>query len=104
MASSDQVRPASTPIIEVDGLCKAYGPLKSVAGVSFAVEKGEVFGLIGPNGAGKTTTVEILEGLRPRDSGLVRLLGLDIDHDSDRIKSRIEVQVQLVALYPRLRS
>ena len=63
--------------IEVTSLKKYYGDLKAVDGISFTVNEGEVFGLLGPNGAGKTTTVEILEGLRKRDSGTVKVLGLD---------------------------
>jgi ABC-2 type transport system ATP-binding protein len=63
--------------IEVNSLEKSYGDLKAVAGISFAVKKGEVFSLLGPNGAGKTTTIEILEGLRERDDGEVSVLGLD---------------------------
>jgi ABC-2 type transport system ATP-binding protein len=63
--------------IEVTSLKKHYGDLKAVDGISFTVNEGEVFGLLGPNGAGKTTTIEILEGLRKRDSGTVKVLGLD---------------------------
>jgi ABC-2 type transport system ATP-binding protein len=63
--------------IEVESLKKNYGDLKAVDGISFTVNKGEVFGLLGPNGAGKTTTIEILEGLRERDGGDVKVLGLD---------------------------
>lgn len=63
--------------IEVSGLEKSYGQLNAVDGISFAVRKGEVFSLLGPNGAGKTTTIEILEGLRQRDSGQVKVLGED---------------------------
>jgi ABC-2 type transport system ATP-binding protein len=63
--------------IEVSGLRKNYGSLKAVDGISFTVKPGEVFGLLGPNGAGKTTTIEILEGLRERDGGDVKVLGLD---------------------------
>jgi ABC-2 type transport system ATP-binding protein len=63
--------------IEVSGLKKHYGNLKAVDGISFTVKKGEVFGLLGPNGAGKTTTIEIMEGLRERDSGDVKILGFD---------------------------
>jgi len=63
--------------IEVASLKKSYGDLKAVDGISFTVNKGEVFGLLGPNGAGKTTTIEILEGLRERDGGEVKVLGLD---------------------------
>jgi ABC-2 type transport system ATP-binding protein len=63
--------------IEVTDLKKSYGSLKAVDGISFKVKQGEVFGLLGPNGAGKTTTIEIMEGLRERDSGDVKILGLD---------------------------
>ncbi len=63
--------------IEVDSLKKAYGSLNAVDSISFSVNKGEVFSLLGPNGAGKTTTIEILEGLRERDSGEVKVMGLD---------------------------
>jgi len=63
--------------IEVSSLKKQYGTLKAVDGISFKVNQGEVFGLLGPNGAGKTTTIEILEGLRERDSGEVEVLGFD---------------------------
>jgi ABC-2 type transport system ATP-binding protein len=63
--------------IEISDVKKYYGNIKAVNGVSFTVNKGEVFGLLGPNGAGKTTLVEILEGLRKRDEGNVKVLGLD---------------------------
>jgi ABC-2 type transport system ATP-binding protein len=63
--------------IEVSSLKKHYGDLKAVDGISFTVSKGEVFGLLGPNGAGKTTSIEIMEGLRERDGGDVKVLGLD---------------------------
>ena len=65
------------PAIAVDGLLKSYGQLRAVDGVSFSVEKGEVFSLLGPNGAGKTTTIEILEGLRQQDGGTAMVLDLD---------------------------
>src|SRR6478735_6438652 len=64
-------------VIEVRGLVKRYGDLVAVDGIDFEVAPGEVFGLLGPNGAGKTTTVEILEGLRRRDGGIVSVLGHD---------------------------
>lgn len=63
--------------IEVSGLKKYYGDLKAVDGISFSVKQGEVFGLLGPNGAGKTTTIEMMEGLRERDGGDLKILGLD---------------------------
>ncbi len=63
--------------IEVRGLRKTYGDLHAVDGIDFTVREGEVFAFLGPNGAGKTTTVEILEGLRKRTDGEVRVLGFD---------------------------
>ncbi|HTW31427.1 MAG TPA: ATP-binding cassette domain-containing protein, partial [Candidatus Sulfotelmatobacter sp.] len=56
------------------GLEKSYD-FQAVRGIDFEAAQGEVFDLLGPNGAGKTTTVEILEGLRPRSAGEVRVLG-----------------------------
>ncbi|HEY1167990.1 MAG TPA: ABC transporter ATP-binding protein [Candidatus Limnocylindrales bacterium] len=90
------------PVIGVANLCKCYGDVKAVDGVSFEVARGEVFGMLGPNGAGKTTTIEVLEGLRQPDSGTVRVFGLDVVHHPEAIKQRIGVQLQSVSLYPRL--
>lgn len=63
--------------IEVEGLEKNYGELRAVDGISFSVQKGEVFSLLGPNGAGKTTTIEVLEGLRAQDQGTAKVLNMD---------------------------
>ena len=90
------------PVIRVSGLKKFYGDVKAVDGVSFEVGRGEVFGMLGPNGAGKTTTIEVLEGLRPPDSGVVEVFGLDVCTHPESIKQRIGVQLQSVSLYPRL--
>ena len=83
-----------TQVIEVSDLSKRYGDRVAVQGVSFTVNKGEIFGIIGPNGAGKTTTVEIIEGLRKRDGGQVRVLGLDPISDGDELRRRVGVQLQ----------
>src|SRR6201985_2839808 len=80
--------------IEVEGLKKSYGALAAVKGVDFEVCAGEVFGLLGPNGAGKTTTVEILEGIRPRSAGRVKVLGFDPAVEVRSIKDRIGVCLQ----------
>jgi ABC-2 type transport system ATP-binding protein len=63
--------------IEVSSLRKYYGEIKAVDEISFTVNEGEIFGLLGPNGAGKTTSIEIMEGLRKKDGGDVKVLGLD---------------------------
>ncbi len=88
--------------IVVEDLRKAYGELKAVDGLSFAVEEGEVFGLLGPNGAGKTTTVEILIGLRERDGGNVQVTGYDPAQEGDVVKAQIGVQLQQTELFPLL--
>jgi ABC-2 type transport system ATP-binding protein len=80
--------------IEVSGLRKAYGTRRAVDGIDLQIEHGEVFALLGPNGAGKTTTVEILEGFRRRDSGDVRVLGVD-PHKADLAwRDRIGIVLQ----------
>ena len=63
--------------IDVRGLSMRYGSIEAVHGIDLDVRRGEVLAFLGPNGAGKTTTVEILEGLRRRSSGHVRVLGED---------------------------
>ncbi len=90
-------------VIEVGGLRKAYGSVVAVDGVSFDVRAGEIFGILGPNGAGKTTTVESIAGLRRPDAGIVRVLGLDPQHDGRRLRQRVGVQLQQAVLPDRLK-
>lgn len=90
-------------VIEVDGLVKTYGGRNVVDGVSFAVERGEIFGIIGPNGAGKTTIVESVEGLRRPDGGSISVLGLDPQHDRTELTQRLGVQLQESRLQDRIR-
>jgi len=89
-------------VIDAQDLRKRYGPVQAVDGVSFQVQRGEIFGMLGPNGAGKTTTVEMLEGLRKPDGGQASVLGIDVAREPDRLKERIGVQLQTAALYPNL--
>jgi ABC-2 type transport system ATP-binding protein len=92
-----------TPVIEVTGLTKRYEKHAVVDGISFHVDQGEIFGILGPNGAGKTTAVECLEGLRRRDEGQVRILGLDPRTDGRRLHQRIGVQLQETQLQEKLK-
>src|SRR6516165_1801469 len=100
---STKARHEMTPVIEVTGLTKRYGGQAVVDGISFHVEQGEIFGILGPNGAGKTTAVECLEGLRKRDDGQVRILGLDPRTDGHRLHRRIGVQLQESQLQDKLK-
>jgi ABC-2 type transport system ATP-binding protein len=92
-----------TPVIEVTGLTKRYGGQAVVDGISFHVDRGEIFGILGPNGAGKTTAVECMEGLRRRDAGQVRILGLDPKTDGRRLHQRLGVQLQETQLQDKIK-
>ncbi|MDE0719131.1 MAG: ABC transporter ATP-binding protein [Dehalococcoidia bacterium] len=70
--------------------------------MTFAVERGEVFGILGPNGAGKTTTLEIIESLQKPTEGRVSVLGLDVQSKASEVKARIGVQLQASAYYDYL--
>jgi ABC-2 type transport system ATP-binding protein len=93
---------SNSAAIEVQELTKRYGELVAVNGVSFTVNRGEVFAFLGPNGAGKTTTVEILECLRKPTSGKAYVLGFDIEKDQGKIKKRTGVLPQDFYTYERL--
>jgi ABC-2 type transport system ATP-binding protein len=82
------------PALEIDGLVKRYEGRTVVDGLSFAAASGAVTAVLGPNGAGKTTTVECCEGLRRPDAGIVRVLGLDPQHDGRRLRARVGVMLQ----------
>jgi ABC-2 type transport system ATP-binding protein len=93
-----------TPILEVTGLTKTYeNNTQAVKGISFSVDKGEVFGILGPNGAGKTTTLEMIEGLRSITSGTVLLDGIKAQENPYEVKRRIGIQLQASAFFQNLK-
>jgi ABC-2 type transport system ATP-binding protein len=92
-----------SPAISVQDLRKNYGAVEAVRGIDLEVASGEVFGLLGPNGAGKTTTIEILEGLRPRTSGKVSVLGFDPAVETKEVKNRIGVCLQATNLPDKMK-
>ncbi len=95
--------PTEDQVIWARGLSKTYGTTTAVAGLDLTVHRGEIFGLLGPNGAGKTTTVEMLEGLRLADQGMIRVLGLDPYRDAHRLVYQVGIQLQEAALPGRLK-
>jgi ABC-2 type transport system ATP-binding protein len=88
--------------LRVDALSKRYGPIEAVAGVSFEVRQGEVFGLLGLNGAGKTTLISMLATERTPSSGDALLLGRSIRAEQSAVRRMIGVAPQELALYPML--
>ena len=90
------------PAVRVDKLCKSYGDTPALAGVSFEVGRGEVFGLLGPNGAGKTTALSIIAGLVRPSSGDAIVFGRRVHEDHMMVRPMIGVVSHQVALYPKL--
>ena len=80
--------------VHVQALVKSYAGVPAVQGIDLDIGRGEIFALLGPNGAGKTTTVEILEGYRTRDTGVVSVLGCDPARERAHLKSRIGIVLQ----------
>jgi ABC-2 type transport system ATP-binding protein len=89
--------------LEVRGLVVRYQRQTAVDGLDLALDAGRVLALLGPNGAGKTTTVEVCEGLRARDEGEVRVLGVDPAGAPDALRARIGVMPQGGGAYPGVR-
>lgn len=84
----------SEVILKVKNVVKRYDNKPAVNGISFEVNKGEIFGILGPNGAGKTTTLEMIETLRPIDQGQITVAGLDVKSQPNEVKKIIGVQPQ----------
>jgi gliding motility-associated transport system ATP-binding protein len=93
----------SEPAIQVDDLCKSYGPVLAVDHVQFQVAPGELVGFLGPNGAGKSTTMRILTTFLPASSGVARILGYDVMADSMDVRQRIGYLPESVPIYPEMR-
>jgi ABC-2 type transport system ATP-binding protein len=97
-------QPASTAsddgaVIRVRDLQRRFGDFYAVKGVSFSVQRGEVFGLLGANGAGKSTTFRMLCGLLPVSAGEVQVAGLDLRHAAARARGRLGYMAQRFSLY-----
>jgi ABC-2 type transport system ATP-binding protein len=85
-------------VITIKDFRKAYGSFVAVSGISFEVQRGEIFGLLGPNGAGKTTTLECLEGIRKPNGGILEILGVNPAREQRKLKNLIGVQLQTSGL------
>jgi ABC-2 type transport system ATP-binding protein len=97
---SSQVAELGEPAIDVRQMRKSYSGVERLHGISFTVQRGEIFGFLGTNGAGKTTTIEILEGYRARDGGEVSVLGADPARAGRNWRNRIGLVLQESELNP----
>jgi ABC-2 type transport system ATP-binding protein len=82
----------------VEDLVMRFDELEAVAGVSFAVAPGEVFGLLGPNGAGKTTTIRVLTTLLPPTAGRALVAGFDVRTDNLAVRASIGYIPQAISV------
>jgi ABC-2 type transport system ATP-binding protein len=89
----------TTPAIALGGVVKRYGATTALAGLTFEVGRGEMFGLIGPDGAGKTTAIRVMCGLLHADQGQVRVLGHDPVAEHRRISEQVGYLSQRFSLY-----
>jgi len=94
--------PETSAAIAVESLAKRYGDVQAVAGITFEVGGGEVFGFLGPNGAGKTTTINMLTGLARPDSGRISYHGQECTADVKRAQHLMGVVPDESNLWPEL--
>jgi ABC-2 type transport system ATP-binding protein len=88
------VTDGAPPALEVDDLRHRYGDRVALEGISFRVERGELFGLLGPNGGGKSTLFRILATLQRPSGGSARLLGFDVVAEAARVRACLGVVFQ----------
>ena len=88
--------------VEVKNLVKNYGPIQAVKGITFTINKGEIFGLIGPNGAGKTTALRIVSTLLQITSGTVKVMNHDVEKQADEVRKLISYLPEDAGAYKNL--
>lgn len=89
--------------IEIKDLVKTYGTARGVSQISLKVKQGDFYGFIGPNGAGKSTTIRSILGLIKKDSGSIKILGMDTEKEKVKILHRIGYMPSETMFYPRMR-
>ena len=88
--------------LEISNLTKIYGGKKVVNGLTFSVEKGEIFGIVGPDDAGKTSLMRMIAGILEPSAGDIRILGLDVRRNKSEVLHEIGYLAQIFSLYSDL--
>jgi ABC-2 type transport system ATP-binding protein len=93
---------AESVIVDATGLTKRFADVTAVNGLTFAVTRGEIFGLVGPDGCGKTATMRMLAGVMRPDDGHITIDGIDVVADPEKVKPHISYMPQRFGLYEDL--
>jgi ABC-2 type transport system ATP-binding protein len=88
--------------VKVQNLIKNYGKSEAVKGISFSIEKGEIFGLIGPNGAGKTTTLRVIATLLQINGGSITVMDYDVEKQPEEVRKFISYLPEDAGAYKNL--
>src|SRR6201991_3520311 len=81
---ADRSLKVGTPLVEMEGVGKAYGAIRALEGIDLVVNAGEVACVLGDNGAGKSTLIKIISGLHPHTEGTVKVDGKPVTFSSPR--------------------
>jgi ABC-2 type transport system ATP-binding protein len=88
--------------IEVQGLTRRFGEVTAVDGLDLHVPRAAIFGFLGPNGSGKSTAIRLMCGLLRPSAGRIRVLGLEVPREAERLRARIGYMTQRFSLWEDL--
>jgi ABC-2 type transport system ATP-binding protein len=91
-----------TPIVEARGITKRFGEVEALAGLDLVAESGHVTALLGPNGAGKTTFISAVATLLRPDGGELRVAGIDVTSEPERVRRVIGLAGQFASVEPAM--
>ncbi|MBU1370423.1 MAG: ABC transporter ATP-binding protein [Bacteroidetes bacterium] len=89
-------------LVEANGLIKRFGAIKAVDGVSFTVNRGDIYGFLGPNGSGKSTTIRMMLGLIKPDKGEVKLFGQPMNRKNYKLLAKVGALIERPDFYTYL--